>query len=696
MNVRAISDWGRLAVLLGVLAAIAGQAGLASAAGEDSTLLHIRARCRLQLRQTEAQSRKGKFTVGIGIELSDQPLASPGAESPSPEDLRWFASQHIELSLSGEAGLLQRVTVTTDRQGSATYSFARLPAGLYRVNAQYPGDEHRDAASESLDLHLDRFRSELSFSAPTAWGGDHALPISDLALRGKQGALPGLVNLSVFLSRDGKASGAALVQRPVQLAAPSDGGLGTTRSVELSVPPVPPGSVLVVRGVYAGDDDYAPAQLERELIVVTQAHVTLDAGPREVAQSAPLRISGTLFTTGTVGAGPLPGELVDIEANQAPEPLDSPSLPAGPEGATAPPSGGTIRRALGTTVSNADGRFVLDIPRLPLRVGATDLVARVVPARRYIRPAVSNEVRIVVTPPEPVSILFFVLPLVASAGLAGLYWLARALSPRLTAWLAARRARRRAELALASPSSSSSSKLDAVAVSSSSLGKIGSAGVSLGSRGALSLRRTIDNTVDGVVHDAAFGQAIVGATISLTPLLPEPTAQQRATETDGEGRFVLTQLRAGRCVVRVVAPGYQPQEFAANVPHRGEFRGITVRLLPLRVRLFSEWQRVALAYYGEAALVQTRTPQDFLRDAQEPPRTGPGRVLGLTTPLPSQGLPALRRLTALVEEAYYSSRICSDAMVQESERLAAGLLPTTTAGKSTDGLRAESGPRPLQ
>ena len=94
---------------------------------------------------------------------------------------------------------------------------------------------------------------------------------------------------------------------------------------------------------------------------------------------------------------------------------------------------------------------------------------------------------------------------------------------------------------------------------------------------------------------------------------------------------------------------------------------------------------------GEAALVQTRTPQDFLRDAQEPPRTGPGRVLGLTTPLPSQGLPALRRLTALVEEAYYSSRICSDAMVQESERLAAGLLPTTTAGKSRSWWPPRSG-----
>ncbi|HNN98424.1 MAG TPA: Ig-like domain-containing protein, partial [Pseudomonadota bacterium] len=362
MNVRAASEWGRLAVLLCALGAIAGPVGPASAAGEDSTLLHIRARSRLQLRQSEAQGRKGKFTVGIEVELSDQPLASPGAESPNPEDLRWFASQRIELSLSGTAGLLQRVTVTTGRQGSATYSFARLPAGLYRVHAQYPGDEHRDAASEELDLHLDRFRSELSFNAPPTWGGDRALSIRDLALRGKHGALPGPIKLSAFLSRDGKASGAALVQRPVQLALPPEGGPGPTSSIELSVPPVPPGSVLLVRAVYDGDDDNAPAQLERELIVVTQAQVTLDAGPREAAQSAPLRISGTLFTTGTVGSGPLPGELVDIEANQAPELPDNTSLPGGSEGATAPPSGGTIRRAPGTAVSNADGRFVLDIP----------------------------------------------------------------------------------------------------------------------------------------------------------------------------------------------------------------------------------------------------------------------------------------------------------------------------------------------
>lgn len=682
-----------------------------SHAAEDTTLLHIRARSRLQLRQQEEQSRKGKFVVGVSVDLSDQPASSGEGDGAAPEDLHWFAGQRIELSLIGEAGLLGRVTLTTDRSGSASHSFARLPAGVYRLRAQYAGDEHRDPASADLDLHLDRSRSELSFSAPTTWEGGAALLVTGLSLRSKGRALPGPVTLAVLATRDGRVSGNALVQQLVRIdgaeaaaaddadqawrddAAPQPTSSRAGAPVKLHLPPVPAGSVLVVRASYAGDVDYSPAQSERELLVVTHARISLDPIPPEVAQSARLRIAGTLFTTGASGAGPLVGELVDIEATQVLEGPDSAGAQPASDGLANLPAARTLRRILGTAVSNADGRFVLDLPRLPLRAGPTDLVARVVPARRYIRPAVSNELRVVVTPPEPVSLLYFLLPLLGSALAAGLFLLGRLLAPRVLAWLAARRARKRAELVL----SGAPPEAGEASVSTSGIGKIGSAGVSLDSRGALSLRRTIDNTIDGTVQDAGFGQALAGATISLTTLSADPAPQQRATESDGEGRFVLSQLRAGRCVIRVNAPGYQAQEFVATVPHRGEFRGITVRLLPLRVRLFAEWQRVAIAYYGEAGLVQTRTPQEFLRDAQSAPPAPAGRATaGLKTAVPAHVLPALRRLTTLVEEAYYSGRACNDAMVQESERLAAGLLPTAAAGKSSDGLRAESAPRPVQ
>lgn len=705
---RSVARTGLIGFLLSFLFVLEMPA--VSRAAEDTTLLHIRARSRLQLVQQEEQSRKGKFAVRFSVELSDQPASGGEGDGAAPEDLHWFAGQRIELSLIGELGLLQRVTLTTDRSGGASHSFARLPAGVYRLRAQYAGDEHRDPASADLDLHLDRARSELSFTVPTTWEGGAALLVNGLSLRSKGQALPGPVTLAVLTTRDGRASGNALTEQLVRLdgadAAVADAdpvwrdedARQPTASragapVKLHLPPVPAGSVLVVRARYAGDVDYAPAQSERELLVVTHARITLDAIPNEVAQSGRLRIAGTLFTTGESGAGPLVGELVDIEATQVIDAADSAGAPSAADGPANLPAARTLRRILGTAVSNADGRFVLDIPRLPLRSGPTDLVARVVPARRYIRPAVSNELRVVVTPPEPVSLLYFLLPLLGSALAAGLFLLGRLLAPRVLAWLAARRARKRAEMVL----SGAPADAGEASVSTSGIGKIGSAGVSLGSRGALSLRRTIDNTIDGTVQDAGFGQVLAGATISLTTLAADPTPQQRATESDGEGRFVLSQLRAGRCVIRVTAPGYQAQEFVATVPHRGEFRGITVRLLPLRVRLFAEWQRVAIAYYGEAGLVQTRTPQEFLREAQAVPPTPAGRATAdLKTEVPAHVLPALRRLTKLVEDAYYSGRACDDAMVQESERLAAGILPTAAAGKSKDGLRAESAPRPVQ
>lgn len=681
----------------------------APAVAEDGPLLHIRARSRLELRQLEEQSRKGKFTVGVSVELSDQPQPSGEADAAAPEDAHWFSAQRVELLLSSEAGLVQRVSLSTDRLGVASHQFARLPSGLYHLRAQYAGDEHRDAAAAEIDLHLDRFRSDLDFSLPATWGGGGALLLSGLTLRSKQQSLPGPVSIAVFALRDGRESGAPLTQQLVRLAATSGSAVGEAddparedeprrglrggESVKLQLPAIPAGSLLAVRAAFAGDLDHSPAQLQRETLVVAQAQITLEVAQPEVPQSGRLRISGTVFTSGPVGAGPLVGELVDIEAAQA---LDGPEPPAAPglaETAPSPAAAATLRRALGTAVSNADGRFVLDLPRLPLRVGASDLIARVVPARRYIRPAVSNEVRLVVTPPEPVSLLYFLLPLFGSALLAGLVWLGRWLTPRITAWLALRRARRRAQQSLAAAGPASG---EAAALSTSGISKIGLAGVSLGSRSSLSLRRTVDTTIDGAVHDAAFGQAIAGASISLTPLSPDPAAQQRATESDADGRFVLSQLRAGRCVLRIAAPGYQAQELVASVPHRGELRGITVRLLPLRVRLFAEWQRVAVAYYGEAGVVQTRTPQDFLQEAQRGPAGSAGRAGGLQTAVPAHVLPALRRLTTLVEEAYYSSRTCSDAMLQESERLAAGILPATPADKSTDGLRAEAGPRPVQ
>lgn len=661
----------------------------ALAIAEDGAMIQIRARTRLSLRELEHHGQRGRFSVSISAQLSDPASTAQPDESPG-DSARSFDGMRLLLSLESDQGPLLRESVSTDRQGLASHTFGRLPAGVYRLRAQFAGDDLRDPVEATLDIPLDRRPSELGFSVGSTHQAGAPLSLSDVLVRSQGRPVAASVQLSVFASQNGKASGPKLAQQTVFLDGADQRQNQGPINLFLS-PAAAPGHLLLVRADYAGDIDTAPAWVEREVLVVTQAHITLEASASEVPQGGVLRLSGTVFTTTEKGSAPLAQELVDFEASQAFEPIDSPRSPdpaASFAGATSsrPP----LRRLLGTAVSDDQGRFVLHIPRLPLRAAATDLIAKVVPAHRYIRPGVSNEVHLSVLPPEPVSLLPFLLPLAMSAFLALLFHVQRILRPRLANWLKARRAHRRAERVLASPSGDERGAAEVREPRSMA----GTAGVSLSARGSLSLRRTVDTTLDGTVFDAAFGSCVARAQVIVTTLTPDPATPQRTGESDDEGRFVLSQLRPGRCVVRISAPGYQPQEFSATVPHRGELRGITVRLQPLRIQLLADWQRVAQLLYGDAALVQTRTPQDLLRDA----RTAPGSPSAAHRPLQiavsAEALSLLQELTALVEEGYYSGRICSESMLQESRRLAALIAPGGVPTPSGLG-RTDAAPRPL-
>jgi len=158
-------------------------------------------------------------------------------------------------------------------------------------------------------------------------------------------------------------------------------------------------------------------------------------------------------------------------------------------------------------------------------------------------------------------------------------------------------------------------------------------------------------------------------------------------------------LTAGRYTIRVRAPGYLVEEFSVSVPHRGELRGITVRLMPLRAKLHAEWQRVAELYYGDKEEIFAKTPHDLLVDAEHPSskhKKKGGQPIG--------DLRRLRRLTALVEQGYYSRRLCTPEMLDEAIQLATALLPTPAApqGLPPPGspghrdIRAPGAPRPLE
>lgn len=690
--------------LFGGALLIAGLAGLeGSACADDSAMIHIRARSQLRIREGERGRARDGFRLGVLVQLSDNlpahaPTAGAGAapsalgELPDPGDeaARSFSGQRIRLRLetsNGDSdGEVESRLLFTDASGAASFRFSGLPSGSYRITASYDGDSERDRSESTLDVDLDRKPAQLDLDAPETLDRHGPVPVQ-LRLRSAGEPAHGQVELGL------KQGGKDLFKR---LLAVPDGG--RSESLLLAASPPPSGSVVTLTARFAGDDETAPVEMHRELLLTSQANITLEiAGPRpppsgagsseapEVAQGSSLVLTGTAFDD----LGPLRDETVDLEATAASD-----------------------RRRLGSVLTDGYGRYRLQVEKVSLRVGSAFLSAQVTPRRGHILTGRSAELPITVLPPEPVSLLPFLIPLLLTLVGAVVALLGRLLRPRLQSWLASLRQRRQPENAEAAESPSGPH-------AQPPLPTTGEAGVSLGKGGprtGLTLRRTVDSTIDGVVHDAVFGPVIAGAVLQLVAPAGGGAAGGEASEasTGADGRFAFTQVKPGRYQVRVTAPGFLPTEFAASVPHRGELRGVTVRLMPVRARLHSEWQRVAAAFCGEATKLATRTPQEVLSElaarreqpgalaAAEPqPSTG-----AITKPLAAAELQKLRRLTALVEQGYYSQRLCTEEMLREAERLALALtqpdgvplppeLPQIPSGPVRADIRAPGAPRPL-
>ena len=93
---------------------------------------------------------------------------------------------------------------------------------------------------------------------------------------------------------------------------------------------------------------------------------------------------------------PLAGELIELEALS-----DETSKPSEPSG----------KRSLGHALTDNLGRFEITAPKLLLPTGAALLSAQVFPRRGHILPGRSPELALLVLPPEPISVLYFLLPL---------------------------------------------------------------------------------------------------------------------------------------------------------------------------------------------------------------------------------------------------------------------------------------------
>ena len=157
-------------------------------------------------------------------------------------------------------------------------------------------------------------------------------------------------------------------------------------------------------------------------------------------------------------------------------------------------------------------------------------------------------------------------------------------------------------------------------------------------------------------------------------------------KSSDNGRFIISQLPAGRFLVQVFAPGYLPQQFPAHVPHRGELRGISVRLEPMRVRLLAEWRRVVLRLVGSDAQVLTKTPREVLEQFQQHAPGTPSSGLALSIVWGDHyriALRTLRTLTELTEAAYYAPRDCTPEMLLAAVQLADALASSIDEAQRT-------------
>jgi hypothetical protein len=589
-------------------------------AQEDPTLLQVRARSELRLSEIGRQVQPGGrlSSVRVRVELRDS-----GVDVPLP-------GQTVSLEVRGEGGEASALPVRTDERGAAEETLT-LPAGRHELSARYGGDALRDAATAApLEVNLRRRGVLLGLSAPArAQLGGAVRLVLDL----RDGQAP--------LSDEGSAVVLRLAGEPVPLQMRDGHGEVT---VPLAGPRARGGDVLAFEAHYPGNDFYDAARARAQVLVTTQVEVTLDAPPLpEVHQG------GTLALTGAARdeEGALAGEPVEL-------------LTAGP--------GAPERLARGET--DEQGRFRLVMRRVGLPQGEVEVAAVVTPRRSYRLAGRSAPQRLRVLEPEPVSMIYYLAPLLLTGLLLGLSALGRRW-PGIAAWL-----RRRAPVPAAAGATPAERE-------EARAGR--QPGVTLGTRGrsgVLSLRGA-DVGLDGQVRDAAFGGAVPAQVV-----VRAGGEVLRTLACDDAGRFEAGGLPAGSIEVEVTAAGYLRETFSGVLPHRGELRGVQVALMPIRARIFEEWRRVAqpLLEAGEGApQIATWTPRELLGHVR---RRGEARALW-----------SLVALTDLVEEAYYSGRLCTSEMLGESvalaEQVAAGWPALPEGGPILDAQKAQVAARPM-
>lgn len=161
--------------------------------------------------------------------------------------------------------------------------------------------------------------------------------------------------------------------------------------------------------------------------------------------------------------------------------------------------------------------------------------------------------------------------------------------------------------------------------------------------------------VSGRVIDLRGEQPIANATVTILHTLPEVRC---ALQSDERGRFESPPLPTGRARMRIEATGYVSTEIDIDLPHRGEWSAVVIRLESLRARALAAFRALALRALPSArawGVWTTREAREWIAERAPDQRT------------------ALRQLTRAVERACYARELPRPEDVSRIEQTALAL-----------------------
>jgi hypothetical protein len=350
----------------------------------------------------------------------------------------------------------------------------------------------------------------------------------------------------------------------------------------------------VLTATTPGSDAHNPAEAVARLTLFTRVQVSLGLGDREV------RRDGKVTATGKVmdAAGPVAGGMVHLYT-------------------------GPTR--LGAARTDGQGRFRATLSLAGLPLGRRTVVASFMPDSAWRLAAESPPATLSVVPRRPIPLAFFLAPAVLTALV-----LLGVLLLRRKPWVALR-ARLEQRRATADQT----------------------AGIALaGRRSWRAILAVDDREISGTVLQLPEGAPLAGATVHLRPV---SGATERQVGTGPEGGFVLSEVADGTYVIVAAAPGFVPVSLRVTVPHRGELRGLVIRLLSVRRRVMQVYLDVIRPLLPDAGLARYWTPFEATRHVL---RQQPGPPPGLV------------RLTELAAHVYYAEAPPAPEAIDEAERLA--------------------------